>query len=210
MKLYGLGGLGTDERVFSTIDLPVEYIPWTIPDRLDDISSYAKKMATVIDQSEPYTLIGISFGGFIASEMNNFLSPEKTILISSAGRKSELPFTLRNKLTGLLPFVFPPDFFLKGITLFPSIIGVDRNHLQLLKQMNNDIDRKVLTWCMKQIGMWKNEVLPSNLIRIHAEQDHIIPMKKGIDYHIIKGAGHFMPVTHGPEIKAIIQKSQGL
>lgn len=70
-----------------------------------------------IDTSEDFALLGLSFGGIIVQEMNRFLSPKKTILISTVKNHSELPKLMRwgGKLNAdrLIPMrFFTSDSFL--------------------------------------------------------------------------------------------------
>jgi surfactin synthase thioesterase subunit len=57
--------------------------------------SYAKKLSHQIDTTQPFILIGVSLGGMLATEMTDFIQPEKTIIISSAKNKYELPHRYR-------------------------------------------------------------------------------------------------------------------
>ena len=94
MKIYAFSGLGTDERIFRQLALDHELIPvkWINPLPKEKLSSYAQRLGEQIDQSEPFALLGVSFGGMLVSELVKTLNPEKVILISSASTRFELPY----------------------------------------------------------------------------------------------------------------------
>lgn len=52
MKLYLIGGLGADKRVFEKlkIDVTTEVIEWIKPENNDDLNSYVKRLSAQIDQ----------------------------------------------------------------------------------------------------------------------------------------------------------------
>jgi len=77
MKIYCISGLGADRRVFKNLKLEAEliFVDWIIPKKKEHISSYASRLATVINQDEEFGLLGVSFGGLIAVEMNKVLIP---------------------------------------------------------------------------------------------------------------------------------------
>ena len=57
-------------------------IEWIIPKKKETIKQYARRMAAFVEKTKPI-LIGISFGGVMAQEMNEFLDLKKLIIISS-------------------------------------------------------------------------------------------------------------------------------
>ncbi|TXI67799.1 MAG: alpha/beta hydrolase [Cyclobacteriaceae bacterium] len=95
--IYLLSGLGADKRVFEFLDLTtfqVKYIDWIAPGEKESIENYARRLCTQITTNKP-TLIGVSFGGIIASEIARQVDCRKVILISSARTKHEIPLYFR-------------------------------------------------------------------------------------------------------------------
>ena len=95
ITVYLIPGQGGDYRLFNNLEIDpnyqVKYIHFETPEVGMTIREYAVHLARQIDTSSSFILIGVSLGGMIASEMNEFLSPEKTIIISSAKSSLELP-----------------------------------------------------------------------------------------------------------------------
>jgi len=92
MKCYCISGLGADKRAFKHLDINLEliHIEWTKPLKNESISSYSKRLLVQIDTKEPFLLLGLSFGGIIASELAQITSPEKVIHISSIINRKHL------------------------------------------------------------------------------------------------------------------------
>ena len=65
MKIYGISGLGADQRVFKYLKLDCEFIPidWITPLKRESIENYALRLAQVIDTNEAFGILGVSFGG---------------------------------------------------------------------------------------------------------------------------------------------------
>jgi pimeloyl-ACP methyl ester carboxylesterase len=72
MNIYLISGLGADKRVFSKLGFStnhvIKHIEWIKPNSNEDLSSYARRLARQIDESKPFFLVGVSFGGMIAVE----------------------------------------------------------------------------------------------------------------------------------------------
>lgn len=125
MKVYGIGGLGVDERVFAELNLDFELTPlkWIEPKSKEPIQQYAARFAEQIDQRHPFAIVGISFGGLMAIELNKILNVEKIVLISSATSKSDIPRVFRffgkSGLLSLIPnFLMKPPFFFGKLPLW--------------------------------------------------------------------------------------------
>ncbi|WP_448137783.1 alpha/beta hydrolase [Sphingobacterium siyangense] len=208
-KIYVISGLGVDQRVFSKIDfgsLDITYLDWITPSSNEPLSIYAKRISTKITAKNP-VLIGLSFGGMLAMEIAKIITVQRVILLASAKGRHELPILYRlagrlklNKLVpgSLLKFhSFLSDYFF-GIR--------NKEDSRLLKQILYDTDPIFMDWAIHQILHWKNNSVPDNLIHIHGSSDRIIPIKNVKPNFIIKGAGHFMTVSHAQEVEKLLQK----
>ena len=96
-KVYFISGIGADKRVFSFLDLsfcePV-YVDWIEPLKQESLESYALRLRKEIRESHP-TVVGISFGGMLATEMAKADANLKAIIISSNKTADEFPSYLR-------------------------------------------------------------------------------------------------------------------
>ena len=77
MNIYFISGLGADRRAFERLKLPGEfslhYLEWIKPRIKESLNEYAKRLADTIDTAKPFSIVGLSMGGMIASAMTQFL-----------------------------------------------------------------------------------------------------------------------------------------
>jgi len=209
MTLYFISGLGADKRVFDKLTLPekykVKHITWIAPIKNEPIEKYAKRLSTDIDSSEPFCLIGLSFGGIMAIEIAKILSPKQTIIISSVSNHKQLPwYFIIPKILNL--HVLIPTKLLKSANAIAFwAFGVKSIEDQkLLKQILNDTDVHFLRWALSKIINWKNEIVIENLSQMHGSSDNIFPIRYIKPDKTIKNGGHFMVFNMASEISAIL------
>jgi hypothetical protein len=82
-------GSRMDEVVFE-----VHLLEWEIPRQRETLHSYAKRMASKIEE-ENVVLVGVSFGGVLVQEMAPFLKVRKLIIISSVKTNLEVPLRMK-------------------------------------------------------------------------------------------------------------------
>ena len=97
MKVYVISGLGADFKVLERLqfheNLEVVFIDWLIPEKDETFSHYVERMAEKIDVSEPFYLLGYSFGGILVQEIDKIKPAEKVVILGSI--KSCLLYTSR-------------------------------------------------------------------------------------------------------------------
>ena len=206
--IYILSGLGADERVFKKLDFTnfqVTFIKWeqTIGISLKD---YAALHLAQIKESNPI-LIGLSFGGIIATEIAQQIPIKKAILISSVKNKLELPYYFKwLGNTNLINFI--PNYFLTQTNFISnwlfSVKTIDEK--QLLKDILNDSNPAYLKWAMQGIMSWRNEISINNAVHIHGSKDRILPYRFVKCNYTIKNGGHFMVYSQYNEVLAILSK----
>jgi len=211
VNLYFISGLGVDKRVFCNLTLSpgfsIHYIDWIKPMDKESITNYAKRLCTFIDKTKPFVLIGLSFGGIMAVEMNRFLQPEKTIIISSAATKNQLPKFIRSIRFMPIYKLLPNQFLKKANGLFYWFFGIKTDdEKKLLKQILPDTDIDLLKWSIHEITHWQNETIPSNLIHIHGDADKLLPIKHTNANIKIRGGEHFMIHSKASEISKILNE----
>jgi pimeloyl-ACP methyl ester carboxylesterase len=206
MKAYCISGLGADERVFQELNIKHQLIPvhWLTPLAEESMEDYCRRLLLQIDTSEDFILIGVSFGGMVACELNRYITPYQTIIISSAAQAKELPFLY--KLMGKISLsTWLPDFMLIPPTFILSyLFGAETlAHKKMLAAISEETDRRFARWAIDKIIHWKNDTLPKHLIRIHGDKDKVLPYISSEAY-IIKGGEHFMIVNRAEEISELI------
>lgn len=211
VTIYFLSGLGANYSAFKYLSFPpavqTVFIDWLTPQKNEPIKNYAKRIAEKINTAEPFILVGLSFGGMLAMEVIEFVQPQKTILISSAARRQELP--VYYKLAGTLRInkLFPAAVIKKGNRLINWVMGVstikDKDLVaEILAASNPEFSK----WAINEIVNWKRTIAPENVIRIHGNKDKVLPIINFTPQHLINAGGHFMIANRAAEISAIIEK----
>ena len=205
MKIYAFSGLGADQRIFTYVNLDADLVPirWIDPLPNESLKSYANRLSEQIDSTSEFALLGVSFGGMLVSELSHALNPAKTILISSAATKHELPwmadvarkYSLAKKLP--TPFFKPP--------LLAAYMGFPFNskNRKVAKGIIKDTDPAFVQWALDAIVHWENERTPENMLHIHGRWDPIIPLKKQMNL-VVMGRGHFIILKEAKTLSARI------
>ena len=214
MTVYLISGLGADYRVFQHLKFPdpvsVRHVVWIEPGKDETFASYCSRLSVQINASEEFALIGVSFGGIIATELAKSLNPQATIIISSVSRRQELPryFKVIGKagLHKLVPgwMYKRPNFY-----LFWLFGLVQKQEKQLLRQILKDSSAHFLKWAIDKILNWTNTERCINLLHIHGTKDRVFPVKKTqADIRIIDG-GHFMVYNKADQIQPLLNSKLG-
>ena len=133
MRVYFISGLGADKRAFYKIKLPQGYqavfLDWIVPLAGESFPDYAKRFSQSIKQDEEFVLIGLSFGGMLASEIAKIVSPKKLIIISSLSSYKELPWYF--KLAGKLGIhrIISPSLY-KQATIMNRFMGAGNKEMK--------------------------------------------------------------------------------
>jgi alpha-beta hydrolase superfamily lysophospholipase len=176
-----------------------------VPEPNEPISHYAKRIAEKIDQSKPFVLAGISFGGMLATEVLAYTKPQKTILISSAARRQELPFYYRWAGTLRLNKLLPKKSIHKSNIFTNWIFSIKaKNDKYLLEEILTASNPSFSKWAINEIVNWKRAVAPENIIRIHGNKDRVLPIINFKPNYNISAGGHFMIANRAGEISALI------
>lgn len=211
MNVYFISGLGADRRAFDKIKLHVQHhvhhIDWLEPDPNETLQHYAKRMATNIDTTQPFALVGLSFGGIMSIEIGKFLSPAKIILISSVSHRSELPWYFRlSSVLRVHQLGFARSIKHSDRLMF-WFFGTKSNKLKsYLKEMIDGVSEYYLKWSIHQIVNWNQEQKPPSVFHIHGTLDKIFPVGNIKADKIIEKGSHFMVVTHARQISEVMNQ----
>ena len=211
MNVYFLSGLGADKRIFSNLklddDISVHHIEWAKPLKKETLAHYAGRIISQIDTTKPFQLVGVSFGGMIASEISENSRPEQIVIISSTSTGIPVSRFYRGLTRFLLlsPFAGP---ILKSAnkTTYKYFGATTPESKSLLKAILHDTDTKFLKWALARTGSWEKKQRADNLYHIHGDQDRLIPIKLVKPDQVIAGGGHLMVYIQADEISAILNR----
>lgn len=182
IHVYLMPGMAASPLIFENIKLPesqfkIHYLEWFIPLKNESLSDYALRMTKKITHNNP-VLLGVSFGGIMVQEMRKHISVRELIIVSSVKSKHELPLKMQlAKSTGAYKLV--PTQLASKIEVFEKYaFGKTMvKRLELYKKYLSVNDADYLSWSIKQVVCWEQEVYKDDIIHIHGDKDPVFPMK---------------------------------
>lgn len=211
-KIYFISGLGADSRAFRKLIFPSDFelihLNWITPEINESLEHYALRLALKIDTSTPFYLIGLSFGGMLATEIAKKLNPAHTFIISSSPVFKNLPWYYKTAGRLSLQKLIPLNLLKRTNGIGFKFMGAKTHEERtLMKQLILDSDPLFMKWALTCILKWRNNEHPLNLTHIHGTADRILPIKYNKPDIIINSGSHFMVYTNGKDISDyIIQK----
>lgn len=209
INVYFISGMCYNCTVFDQLNLPKtfnkKYIEWIIPQTGESLKDYTRRMASDIDTSVPFVLVGYSFGGIIVQEMNEFLHPLKTILISSFKKEEETPAMFRAVRRANLWERIPErlynstEFITDVFNRF--IYNVPNSELANYMTVVNPVYVK---WAVTQITEWRPTHIVPRLYHIHGTLDQIFPFELIHNAFPIEGGDHLMVFKKAEVISLIM------
>jgi len=208
-KVYFISGLGADKRAFSFLDLsfcePV-YIEWIKPLPKESLKEYALRLKDQIPDPGP-VVIGVSFGGMLATEIAKSDPSVKAIIIASNKTKNEFPkIFLAGKYIPAYKWV-PPSLLKKATLIRNKFFGPKGNkQKEVFKEILKDADTDFSKWAIYSILHWDNAEIPANLTHIHGTSDRLLPYRLVKADFAIKGGSHLMVMNQHDDISALLKK----
>jgi pimeloyl-ACP methyl ester carboxylesterase len=211
MKVYFISGLAADSRVFKYIQLPAHceavFLEWIKPIKNESLKEYSLRLAEKIDIDEPFSIIGLSMGGMMASEIANRLNPYVTILISSVPSSRHLPFYFKAAGALNLQKAVPISLVKSAAVIKRFFTSETDEDKKMIRQIIKESDNFFIRWAMDAILKWENETLPSSYVHIHGSKDAVLPMRFTKPTHVLSKAGHLMVMTKAKEINKFLEEA---
>lgn len=210
-KVYLIPGQGFDYRVFNNLNLTENFdtvnIHYVVPGKNCELKEYAQLLAQQIDTTEKFSLIGVSFGGMVCSEMCEFLNPEKVILISSAKERKEIPAGYKMFKYFPINLLVPGSLYKASGQILRPIFEPDEKLANgLFKDMLHDSNNQFMKQSTKMIINWDKKTYSDKIIHIHGTKDNTLPFRNiKANYTIDKGS-HMMVFTRSEDINTIVNR----
>ena len=210
MKLYVISGLGADFKVLEKINFPenleVVFLDWLIPENKEDFHHYVERMAARVDDSEPFALLGYSFGGLIVQEIDKIKSAEKVVIMGSIKSDKEksrfIKFGEMSRITKYLP---QSMFNVKSAAIYSVARNiVDPKNPKLMEYFTVR-DQYYLKWGIEKVSDWKFEENPK-VIQILGSKDIVFPVKYSKPDYIVQNGTHLFPATKPKQVSKILNE----
>ena len=211
MKVYFISGMAADKRVFKHIQLPkgfeAVYLDWIAPEKDESLQAYALRLAAKINREEPFALVGLSFGGMLATEIAKQYHPVTTVLISSVPVSTQLPGYFRIVAKLGLHKIFPVSLIKTSAATKRFFSREPFEDKKLLWQIIGESDIGLIRWSMQAILNWQNHTIPQPVWHIHGTRDEVLPVRYTQPTHTIRKGGHMLVMTSPDEVNKILAKA---
>jgi len=210
LKAYFISGLGAGKKAFQRIKLPESfepvYLDWITPEKDESLRNYARRFSSLIKNDDAFVLIGLSFGGMLASEIARLRNPMKTIIISSIGCANELPWYFKRAgRIGLHRAV--PIKLLKAGTIIKNMIGAaSKEDRAIIIDYAKFADPALVRWSLHAIVNWDQYQRLPGIIHLHGSKDLMLPLRYTQPDYIIKDGGHLMVFNKADEVNRILNE----
>lgn len=209
--VYLFPGQGSDERMFDSLsfdsNINVRHVKYKIPEKGNNLQQYVKTIVSQIDTTEKFILIGVSLGGMICAELNEIINPEKVIIISSAKNNNEMPFRYNFQKICPVYKLIPAKILQICANLVHPLYEHDRmiyrdTFSSMLLSKNPQYFKRTSVMMFK----WNRNSNTKDIIQIHGNKDHIIPIRNVKPDYIVNGGSHTMTLTKAYEVNSILNK----
>ncbi len=209
MKVYYISGLGADETVFQFLKIKnaeTIFLNWLKPLKKESLEDYAIRFKNAYIPGDG-VIIGMSFGGMLATEIAKKFPNILSILVSSVKIKSEFPITFGwGKYFPVYKWA-PASLQRWVMQHLSGVFGADTETTKnIYQKIIEKSDTAFNTWALDSMIGWKNKTTPSNSVNIHGTSDKIIPHKNVHWDYKIKGGSHLMIINQADEISHLINK----
>jgi len=210
MRVYFLSGLGADKTVFQLLDLrfcePI-FIEWITPLKKEPLRDYALRIKKENDIPDDAVVVGLSFGGMLATEIAKAFPQVRAILLSSAKTRKEIPAMYR---TGnYLPLYkwSPPAFQKFFMRHYEKMFGItSKRGKEIYQAVIARADTVFNNWAVWALLHWQNMQVPPNVVHAHGTNDKILYYKNIHCDITIPNGGHLMVMEQAVEISNILKK----
>ncbi len=195
-RIYCISGLGADFRIFRQLRLPgYQLVPieWLAIQKAESLPHYAGRLAAQIPEPEPL-LLGVSFGGMLATELAAMLPHSRAFIISSCKCRTELPAWMRVAgrlhLHRVVPYQLAPRHAGLGRFIFDTRSTEEERYLkQIMLQQTHP---HFIARAVHMILHWQRRQAPSNVFHVHGRTDRLLLPGRCQPHHWIDDGGHFM------------------
>lgn len=208
--IYCISGLGADEGVFQYLDLsfatPI-FIQWIEPLENETLAEYALRLKQKFIHEENPVILGLSLGGMIATEISKTIPGAKTIIISSAKTKNEIPFHLKTFRYLPLYKILPEWSIRRHSKMREYFLGAKKEKAKnYVKHVAKHADGNFYKWAIGAILNWQNQTIPSNVVHLHGTKDKLLPYKFVKTDITVNDGGHLMIIEQANKVSELIKE----
>lgn len=209
MKLYVVSGLGADFKVLERLrfndSVEVKFLNWLLPEKKESFADYVKRMAARVDDSEPFYLLGYSFGGIIVQEIHKIKPAKKVVILGSIKSHKERSMLMKLGFVSKVPKLLPGSFYGEKSTaaylFFRKLFDQKNPRLLEYFEIRNP---NYLKWSVEKVVEWRSEK-STDVIQILGDRDAVFPIANSRPDFVIKNGSHLFPATKHKEVSEILK-----
>lgn len=205
-------GMGADERLFGPqieAGLPIEVPPLVIPERGDDLPTYAARVRDALQLNGSYAIGGISFGGMVACEVAQICEPKYLILIAACRGGRSIPnyYRFAELISRLLPSPVIKRRCIASSRLMARMEKLSTEQYELIRDMSINIPVPFLRRVGRMIVNWRGpKSFPCPVRQIHGAADRIIPLRCVTPDEVVPDGKHLINMTHTEQVNPFIER----
>ncbi len=206
-EVYLVPAPDMDERAIDAVQFDdFEIVRVSLPPLTQntDLDTYIAQLTTQIRDPNPI-LIGFCYGGLLAIEIGKRMDTSKIVIVSGIKDRAEIP--LSRRLIAMAFLCLPS----RMATAFGCSLSFTLNQLLRLpvKIPRIWLKNSQNKFIVKHALGFNPSDTDSDIVRIHGENDRVVPLRKRSNVTVIKDAGHFMFVTKRKEMLRVIAEEIG-
>lgn len=210
-NVYFISGLGADKRVFQKLELDprwnIIHLNWIKPKLNESISNYARRLSAQIDTTQPFQIVGMSFGGTVAQEMSAFIRPQQIILVSSQSTGTPMNGFNRGLISFLLASPLAGPVLKNPLKITYRLFGAHtEEEKQMLKAILKGTNTRFMKWALRRLTGWKRSERVAGSYQIHGTADQLVKAKYVTPDHWIEGGEHLMIFSRAAEISPLLNR----
>lgn len=209
--IYRIPGMGADKRLYSEIEPIKGYefvdLEWQAFPNIKSLKDYAVEIAKKIDTSNPFSLLGVSMGGMVCSELADIINPEKIVIISSAKTSRELPAQFKQLKFFGIGMLLTAERIRYVLSNSSHFFGAMNSHQRkLFYEMADNINMDFIVWSIHAILNWEKKTASPKIIHIHGNKDFVLPISNITPTITVEKGDHMMVWNKSDEINLLLRK----
>jgi hypothetical protein len=205
--IYAIPGIAATDKLLENIKVngcEMIVLKWPATYEGIKLEDYARMFIEQIDQTKPFYLLGVSFGGMLCSELSHMMNTERVFLISTCKNRKELPWMLKIQKYIPLYNLFSENFLATNASMSYRLLGFKPDYKKILVEMMSEMQPNYLKRSIKMIVNWENTKMPKNYIHIHGSNDHLLFYSCVKADYTIQNGSHAMIVYNAEEINELL------
>ncbi len=209
-RIYIFPGMGADSRLFKGLNFDpnryeVHKLELLQPNPGESMATYARRFLDEITTDEPFSLIGVSLGGMVVTELADILTPSQAIIISSAKCRQELPRYYRMLRYFPIHRMLPPAVLKAASFMVERLFEPDRKRDEgTFKAMLKSASGRAIKQWIRMIIEWGRTNYSDCIFHIHGSADHIIPIGSVKVNSVVEGGSHMMVLSKSNIVQQLL------